>query len=205
MKGRHPYAEALRVAERLKALLSPFCERIEIAGSLRRRKETVGDIELVAVPKMLTVQGLFGPMGMDQSLLDEHLAEHPDVYRQVRAGERMKELRFEGYPVDLFVTTREQWGVIFTLRTGSADFSQWLVTSREKGGGRMDCRIVSEGRVWRWVVPEGKPFAPPEREALATPEEKDVFEALGVDWVPLEKRDRGYWRRAKNEIAGAYE
>ncbi|MGI6730442.1 MAG: hypothetical protein ACOX5F_00880 [Anaerovoracaceae bacterium] len=30
---------------------------------------------------------------------------------------------------------------------------------------------------------------------METPEEKDVFEALGVDWVPVEKRDRGYWRR----------
>jgi hypothetical protein len=84
--------------------------------------------------------------------------------------------------------------VIFTLRTGSADFSQWLVTDRQKGGGRMSCRTVNEGRVWRLVDGEG-PFAIPTREAMETPEEKDVFEALGVDWVTVEKRDRGYWRR----------
>lgn len=205
MKGKHPYAEALAVAEKLKAQLSPFCERIEIAGSLRRRCETVGDIEIVAIPKVLRQEGLFGPVGKGISMLDVHLAKFPEVYRQVRAGERLKELRFEGYQVDLFLTTREQWGVIFTLRTGSADFSKWLVTSREQGGGRMNCRYVNEGRVWRRIESRREPGSPEpgtalmnldgsQLEAMETPEERDVFEALGVDWVPLEKRDKGYWR-----------
>jgi hypothetical protein len=194
MKGRFSYALALRVAQKLAAQLGPSCERIEIAGSIRRRCATVGDIEIVAIPRMRSEQGLFGPVGTAVSLLDEHLAKFPEVYYQTRSGERMKQLVFEGYQVDLFLTTPAQWGVIFMLRTGSADFSHWLVTDRQKGGGRMSCRTVNEGRVWRLVDGEG-PFAIPIREAMETPEEKDVFEALGVDWVPVEKRDRGYWSR----------
>jgi len=194
MKGKYPYAEALVAALSLRAKLQPYCDRIEVAGSIRRRCEMVGDIELVGIPTMRIEQGLFGPVGKGVSILDEHLAKFPEIYQQVRAGERLKELHFEGYQVDLFLTTPEQWGVIFTLRTGSADFSKWLVTSRLKGGGRMDCRTVNDGRVWRLVEQEA-PFAAPIREPMETPEERDVFEALGMDWVPPEKRDRGYWSR----------
>jgi DNA polymerase/3'-5' exonuclease PolX len=42
-------AKATAIAERIKAELAPYTERIEIAGSVRRRKPEVKDIELVAV------------------------------------------------------------------------------------------------------------------------------------------------------------
>ncbi len=44
--------KALEIAERTKKLLAPYCERIEIAGSIRRKKPEVKDIELVAIPKL---------------------------------------------------------------------------------------------------------------------------------------------------------
>ncbi len=43
--------KALEIAEKTKELLAPYCERIEIAGSIRRKKPEVKDIELVAIPK----------------------------------------------------------------------------------------------------------------------------------------------------------
>ena len=51
MKIKRTLAEAQEVADALIAELSRYCERIEIAGSLRRGKAEVGDLELVAVPK----------------------------------------------------------------------------------------------------------------------------------------------------------
>jgi DNA polymerase/3'-5' exonuclease PolX len=47
-------AQATVIAERVKAELAPYCERIEIAGSVRRRKPQVKDIELVAIPRQVT-------------------------------------------------------------------------------------------------------------------------------------------------------
>ena len=41
------YNKALEIAEKTKAQLAPYCERIEIAGSIRRKKPDVGDIEIV--------------------------------------------------------------------------------------------------------------------------------------------------------------
>lgn len=44
-------SEALKIAEAVLKELGPHCERIAIAGSVRRRKPEVKDIEIVAIPK----------------------------------------------------------------------------------------------------------------------------------------------------------
>jgi DNA polymerase/3'-5' exonuclease PolX len=46
-----PYMEAMAYATTMVYYLSPLCSRIEIAGSLRRKKETIGDIEIVLILK----------------------------------------------------------------------------------------------------------------------------------------------------------
>ena len=43
--------KARAIAEELKSLLEPGCERIPIAGSIRRRKSDIGYIELLCIPK----------------------------------------------------------------------------------------------------------------------------------------------------------
>ena len=52
--------EATGLAGELVALLQPACERIEIAGSIRRQRPDVGDVELVVVPRLKAPLGLFG-------------------------------------------------------------------------------------------------------------------------------------------------
>ena len=53
-KTRFDLRIAEPVAERLVEQLRPYCERIQIAGSIRRRKWAVGDIELLCIPKYRT-------------------------------------------------------------------------------------------------------------------------------------------------------
>ena len=183
VKEKRPYIEGLIVAMRLEALLKIYCERIEIAGSIRRRAPWVGDVELVAIPRERYVETLFEVEPANTTYLDDHLDSYPDIYEPVRSGERMRSFLYEGFQVDLFLTDPERWGVIFLLRTGSADFSKWLVTSRNKGGARAVDRIVKGGRVWEVGA----------REPLNTPQEEHAFHALRVPWVPLEQRNKGYW------------
>ena len=46
-----PLVKAKKWADRIVEILAPHCDRIEIAGSIRRQKPTIGDIEVVCIPK----------------------------------------------------------------------------------------------------------------------------------------------------------
>lgn len=179
------WAEAHAVATELVGLLADSCERIEIAGSIRRRKGEVHDLELVVIPRheQRPVAGLLETTWVPVNLLDEQLGRlrmghqvrlRPVTVRraggavetQERDGDLYKALEFRGMPVDLFITDAERWGCIFALRTGPGDWNERVVT---------DCkrwfRTVSGGRVQHL----GRP--------VPTPEEADFFRALGVPWV----------------------
>ena len=185
------WAEAHAVATELVGLLADACERIEIAGSLRRRKAEVHDIELVAIAKMgepesWTVWGEPAGAGIERLgpriayLVSEgELAPRAvEIHRRdgsIETGQRMggayKALVYRGMPVDLFITDAERWGCIFALRTGPGDWNVELVSR-----GKEHWRRVEDGR----VLYHGKP--------VPTPEEADFFRALGVPWVEPHER-----------------
>src|SRR3990172_2051956 len=70
--------EAAEIGYGLLEWLAPYCQRAEIAGSVRRGKAEVKDLEIVAIPvvEMRQALGLFGPVGqpVEVSLLEEALA-----------------------------------------------------------------------------------------------------------------------------------
>jgi DNA polymerase/3'-5' exonuclease PolX len=180
---KRPYKHVMRVAEVFARTLAPACHRIAIAGSLRREKEMVGDIEIVAIPKTVTKTqtDLFGETVGDttESLVDEALAGWPLTFH--KTGEKYKQFSFEWQPswtfkVDLFLPNKDTWGVVFLLRTGSHLFSKRMVTARSYGGLKPEAYTVEHGRV---------------RVAgmlLPTPEEQDVFELWKMDWIDPKDR-----------------
>jgi DNA polymerase/3'-5' exonuclease PolX len=179
VKTKMPYAQALEIAQGFVAAIRPYCERVEIAGSLRRQKEEIGDIEVVAIPKIVMGLDLFGNAGVAHSLLEEGTRS----FNLLLDGPFQKKIQFAFIDVDLFITTPEKFGVIFAIRTGSADFSKWLVTTKQKGGALPSNMRVHDGRVWMG------------QHALVTPEEVDFFKAIGLTWVHPEQRAEGRWRK----------
>jgi DNA polymerase/3'-5' exonuclease PolX len=179
------YREALAVAERLIATLRPGCDRIEIAGSLRREARDVGDIEIVARPKThKEPSGLFFEADAEVSDLDplvDRLVESGD-YERLLGKDRYTKLRHRAsrLQIDLFtVRPPAQWGVIHTIRTGPAAYSQWLVTEARRRGFH-----VREGALHRGGLGCGSARC----EVIDTPEEHDLFEALGMRWPrPVER------------------
>jgi len=178
MKTATPYAEALALAGELRARLAPACARIEIAGSLRRQSATVGDIELVAIPRVTFDVNLFGePVGEPQSAVDAALADivgPPDSWRWSKNGPAYKQFMYGPLEVDLFLVHPETWGVQFTLRTGNQYFSHWLVTEGQAGGALPYGLKVANGRLWNQAA--GQP--------LETPEEADFFARIGLTFIP---------------------
>lgn len=178
---RMPYAQALAIAEQVVADISPYCQRIEIAGSLRRKRETIGDIEIVCVPKIRDLTDLFGEdVGLVTELDDVKL--YRLGYGIPKGGDKYKRLELPKINVDLFITMPERWGWIFAIRTGSADFSHWLVSSKQIGGALPSNMRVKDGLLWM-----GK-------TVIETPEEVDVFRVIGLTWIPPEQRIEGKWR-----------
>ncbi|MFW6195585.1 MAG: hypothetical protein ACOC5M_03575, partial [Chloroflexota bacterium] len=68
--GRMPWEFAKRVGEEIADLLSPYCQRIAIAGSIRRKKEWVKDIEILAVPDVQEARNLLREVTTHENLLD---------------------------------------------------------------------------------------------------------------------------------------
>lgn len=195
-KARVAYHTAFNLAEDLIELLAPACERIEIAGSIRRGLPLVGDIELLAVPRFADYpSGLFGEMESvnELDLLCDRL-HHEGVLRDRldknghRAwGARFKRAVYHLVPVDLFVVLPPaQWGVLFMIRTGPADFSRRLVTHTDAGGLLPINMAVKDGVLWRVDASQAPRFAP--LAAIDTPEEYDVFTAIGVPYMAPKDR-----------------
>lgn len=113
--------EAQVIAERIKAELAPHCERIEIAGSIRRKKPEVGDIEIVAIPKPYDI-GLF-ESGITPVVnqWEKVKGELPCKYTQ--------RILPEGIKLDLFFAEPDNWGLIYAIRTGNADNSPTMLAS----------------------------------------------------------------------------
>ncbi len=143
------YQDALIKAERIKADFAPWCNVIEIAGSVRRQKPTgIKDIEIVCIPKPMTRLDMFGEIIGFSSLLEDNLFDYMFARKAFfhRNGAKWKTIVFpDTVHVDLFVVTAETWGTQFALKTGPALFSQWLVTPRLNGGALPnDARFVGE-------------------------------------------------------------
>lgn len=178
---RMPLREAEAFAAELAAEMTSACERVEIAGSVRRRKADVGDIEIVAIPRR--ARDLFG--GAGESLLDARLRRMAadGIVTRLKGGAYFQQFAVAaaGCKLDLFTPCRETWGVVYTQRTGSAAFAHRLVTPRDRwtsdGPGMLAIGLrVHRARLWRGD------------EHVPTPEETDVFRVAGVPWVRPEDR-----------------
>ena len=191
--------DADRVASDLLLLFKPDAERIEVAGSVRRRKPEVGDIELVAIPKWLRkghqpVQATLGGSEVEAPMEEEHEVMHqvracirngilrhapPDTRgRKAPFGDRYMKVEdvATGTQIDVFcVVPPASWGMVFLIRTGSADYTREFVTRLHDKGMRS-----KDGHLERQVGEEWK--------TVDTPEERDVFREAGRPWVPPERR-----------------
>lgn len=162
-----PLTHARQVAAALRDALAPHCERIEVAGSIRRAKDEVKDVELVCVPR--DGGGMFGDERSDG--FSEAVRGLGAIVKGDPHTGRYVQLRTAQAVLDLFITDPQRWGWIYLLRTGS-DRHNMLVLARLKGNGYR----AEEGALW-WsgtMVP--------------TPEEADVFKRAGMAFVPPQHR-----------------
>ena len=169
--GRFQIHEAEQLIEGLLRWVekAPGVEEIEIAGSLRRRKETIGDVDLLA-----RCEG-------DGTPAVDHFVAFEGAARVLGAGPTKGSIVLHsGLQVDLRVIPTRSFGSALVYFTGSKEHNVVLRTGAVRQGLR-----VNEWGVFR--IPEGEdPEALGKEggERLAGATEQEVYSALGMAWVP---------------------
>lgn len=160
------YEEIKKIAEEIKSELSPLCKRVEIAGSIRRKKEEPRDIEIVAIPDSRKFFEL-------RNYLED--SEKFFIWKGKFPGKylRLQKIKEDVY-IDLFLCIEETWGVIFVIRTGNAEFSRFLVTRARKIGYSVENgRIYEANKIFPFIIES----------------ERKVFKILKMEWIPPEQRN----------------
>ena len=165
---RIPIAEALTIVEAVIDYLkqSPGIKRISPAGSLRRMRETVGDIDILAT-------------GDDGAAIIEYFTHYPGVTRVLAAGSTKGSILVEAESgerqVDLRIVPEDSYGAALQYFTGSKAHNIKLRSLAKERGLK-----ISEYGVFRG------------EEKIAGRTEEEVYEVLGLPFIPPEMReDRG--------------
>ncbi len=153
--------EALPVAEHIVENLRqvPGTTRVEYAGSLRRGRETIGDIDVLASTE-------------DPGALHDAFQAMPGVIKVLVAGETKSSVRLEsGVQVDLRVVDTASFGAALLYFTGSKEHN---VVLRERAV-RMKMSLNEYGMTGRRAVDAGT--------------EASIYTALGLPYIPPEMRE----------------
>lgn len=157
-------AKAILLAEEIISIIKPYCSKLEIAGSVRRKKEFVKDIELVVTtPNVNTLKNKLGLY-----LLKENKIPF------LKAGNKYVNFLYKGYKFDLFISDEDNFGLTFLIRTGSAEFSTRMLAQWKKltqGGASVKGYLHDKS---------GNKYI--------TPTEGSVFELLKLDFIDPEFR-----------------
>lgn len=196
MKTRFPLAEAESVANHLIESLKTYTKKIIVAGSIRRRKPEVGDIELMYVPiitETIGTPGLLFNDGIRQEhngvnhalsimLAEEVLHYRPNVRGSVIWGPKNKlAIHVEsGIPIDFFETTEAAWFNYLVCRTGGAENNKAIAMEANKRGWTWN--PYAEGFTGiKGSVNEG-------RKSPRMESERQVYQFAGMPFLPPERR-----------------
>lgn len=181
----------------------------ETAGSVRRRRAEVGDIEHVIIPRfgeLIDDSSLFGEkkphanllfVALDRLVADGKLTRHIYGATGHRWGEKYRGVDYRGFNHEIFIADHSNFGATLAIRTGPAEFSQKLVTNLRRQSHRN-----KDGYVWRCdkcnacdgfgrgcnlcnetgLMPVDK---------INVPDERTYFRLCGIPYLEPEKRLAG--------------
>jgi len=164
-KGRMNLGMAFPVAKRIVETLreKTGSKKIEWAGSLRRMKENIGDIDILAT-------------GKDLKKIVHAFTQLPEVKEVLASGETKASVIVEGgFQIDLRAVEEGSYGAALQYFTGSKGHNIHLRGIAKARGIRINEYGVFKGE-----------------KKIGGKEEKDVYKALGMVWIEPELReDRG--------------
>lgn len=174
---RMKLATAAQYAEPLAAHLrgAKFVEQVCVTGSYRRMRETVGDLDLVAV-------------AADAGPVMDRFTAYADVARVLSSGSTRSTVTLKsGLQVDLRVVPAESWGAALQYFTGSKAHNIVVRRMAQEQGLKLNEYGVFRGD-----------------RSVAGATEESVYAAVGLPWIAPELReDRGELEAALNRALPA--
>lgn len=171
-------SEAIKIAELIKAQLAPMCERIEIAGSIRRGRPEVNDIDLVILPKAGQLDAIKARCEKKCQVVKDGPQNY--IVRLPKGGHSGSEFQLDIFIArsqqrDLLQTVPGNWGSLLLCRTGSTAHNIFLVEHAK-----------SRGFTWHPYdgVKDGDGYV------IASETEEDIFDMLALKFVPPANRER---------------
>jgi len=172
--GSFLYARAARrAADLTRALASTgLASRLEVAGSLRRRREVVRDIDVVAASER-------------PAELTEAFRRLPEVLDVIGSGDTKTSLRFvDGLAADLRIVTAEDYPAALLYFTGSKEHNT-LLRGRAK---RMELKLNEYG-LFREGASGTRGVEPRDGERVSAQTEEGLYAALGLSYIEPELRE----------------
>jgi DNA polymerase/3'-5' exonuclease PolX len=187
--------EANGIAKATVFFLEPYCERIEIAGSVRRLRPVCGDVDLVVIPKFKDHFDLLGVLERRENLLLSFLIEYLRKKGPQQRWVNGKEPEVGGVnyliqgakcQLDVFVATPATWATMLVCRTGSKEHNAWIA-------------MRATARRMHWNPYKGlKTHA---GDLLQPKSEEEFYEALGLPFIEPMDRERVHLMRLETELA----
>jgi len=162
MTGRMLITEALPIAEEMVSYIKKITGvgKVDFVGSLRRMKETIGDIDIVATSKK-------------PKEVIEKFVKAPNIREVISQGEAKSTIIHErGAQIDLEIVPENEYGSLLQHFTGSKEHNVALRTYAQTKGKSLSEHGTKIGKI---------------QHKYST--EEDFYKALGMDWIPPELRE----------------
>jgi len=141
---------------------SDAVKKIEVAGSFRRRKDTVGDLDLLVASDA-------------SDIASERFVSMPPIERVISHGQTRSTVYLKGHlQVDCRVIKSEEYGAALQYFTGSKEHNVKLRTIAVKQGYKLN---------------EYGLYKRENDELVASESEEQIYNALGMQWIPPELRE----------------
>ncbi len=165
-KKRIPLLEAYKIGSAVEEFLNslPHVEKVSVAGSLRRRKETIGDIDvLVSAPKEKWAS------------IHKGFLAYPQVKEVILSGETKTSVILKnGRQVDLRTVEPQSWGSALQYFTGSKEHNVRVRDIAKEKGLKLNEYGMFDAKTGKRVGGSS---------------EEEIYELLGMEWIPPEIRE----------------
>ncbi len=172
-KGRFLLGEILPEIEEIVAQLKKLkeVERIDIAGSLRRRKETIGDADILVISK-------------SPKKVTDFFVSLPGVAKIWGQGATKSSIRMKaGFDIDLRVVPAKSYGAALQYFTGAKEHNIMMRKIAMDRGLKLNEYGLFKGK-----------------KMLNSADEKDIYKALGLPYIEPELREGGVPRYARDKM-----